>query len=127
MVQSTSLKRTDGGIGSCGCAKIEGLITRSTKHGHATNGISPTYYSWAGMKSRCYDPNHSHFKYYGQMGVKVCDRWLNSFASFLEDMGEKPPGRSLDRIDTYGDYSPANCRWATPKEQAANKRLKVAK
>jgi len=121
LVQAASLKRADG-IGSCGCAKLELLIKRSTKHGHATNGISPTYHSWAGMKARCLDPHSTHYKYYGKKGVKVCDRWRNSFENFLADMGEKPRKRSLDRINTYGDYSPENCRWATPKEQASNKR-----
>jgi len=124
LIQAASLKRTDG-IGSCGCAKLELLINRSTKHGHATNGISPTYHSWAGMNARCSNPRHSHYKYYGKRGIKVCKRWQQSFSAFLTDMGEKPQGKSLDRINTYSHYTPKNCRWATPKEQANNRRKVV--
>ncbi len=72
----------------------------------------PLYETWRGMKQRCRNPNHHAYKYYGGKGVTVCERW-NNFEVFLEDMGSKPVGTSLDRIDSTGIYEPSNCRWAT--------------
>lgn len=107
---------------SCGCLNLEKIRERSTKHGHANEGaISPTYWSWAGMKARCTDPSHKSFQRYGGVGVKVSDDWME-FAKFLADMGEKPEGTSLDRIDNKGDYSKENCRWATAIEQGRNRK-----
>jgi hypothetical protein len=87
---------------------------------------STTYRSWQNMKKRCRDPNGNRFDYYGGRGVRVCKRWRLygvGFMNFLADMGERPPGTTLDRYpDKNGNYEPGNCRWATPEQQARNRR-----
>lgn len=82
---------------------------------------TPTYYTWAGMKARCLNPNHTAYANYGGRGVKVCNRW-NSFENFLADMGHRPDGMELDRVDPNGDYAPGNCRWVTRIENIQNRR-----
>lgn len=77
--------------------------------------------SWVGMWQRCTNPNNAAWKYYGGRGIAVCERWRD-FENFLEDMGEKPPGLSLDRVDVNGNYCKENCRWATRAQQSQNRR-----
>lgn len=94
------------------------------KHGHRGSkhtDRSPTYNTWRAMRSRCQQKSHEMHKYYGAKGVKVHESW-NVFNNFLKDMGKRPHGKTLDRIDPEGDYEPQNCRWATKEEQAKNKR-----
>jgi hypothetical protein len=94
------------------------------KNGRFIIGMSrtPTHKSWSMMKQRCTNPNSNRWSIYGGRGIKVCAEW-QTFAGFFADMGERPEGTSIDRIDPDGNYEPANCRWATAKEQRANRRI----
>ena len=112
---------------SCGCKPHEFYVTQSLNgsvyHGHSKLGKDSIYQIWQSMKQRCYNPNTARYSSYGGRGIKICDRWLNSFLNFLEDMGPRPnPDYSIDRIDVNGDYEPDNCRWATVKIQNENRR-----
>lgn len=91
-----------------------------------THGMSrtATWMSWNSMKSRCNNKNASNFRIYGGRGIKICKRW-NKFENFYKDMGERPEGKFLDRIDCNGNYKPSNCRWATAKENGRNRRRKI--
>lgn len=109
---------------SCGCARkyFKGRKSFAFKHGRI---FTKEYYAWDNMKKRCYVRKHPKYSYYGARGIKVCSRWRKSFKNFYADMGPKPrPSLTLDRRNNDGDYEPENCRWATMKQQARNRRPK---
>lgn len=108
----------EGEATNCGCLTPRGQGFPTTVNGRQTR----EYHSYRGMLGRCYDERHPFFHAYGGRGIRVCSAWLSSFVHFRREMGERPPGTSLDRKNTNGDYVADNCRWATRAEQARNKR-----
>jgi hypothetical protein len=103
---------------SCGCKKVEAWVAKITKHGRHKSKI---YGVWEAMLDRCRNPAHPSYPDYGGRGIRVCGEW-HRFEAFLRDMGEKPEGMSLDRIDNSRDYEPGNCRWTDAKTQTRNTR-----
>lgn len=118
---------TRGKSKSCGCMKYTLQSNALRKHGHTRfDGYTTgTYRSWHAARQRCENPNHKQYDDYGGRGIRFCERWRD-FRNFLSDMGERPEGRTLDRIKVNGDYEPGNCRWATRKEQSLNKRKRTS-
>lgn len=112
---SDNLKK--GRVTSCGGCYKPG--SKNKTHGLST---SSTYHIWATMKARCYNPNNENFHRYGGRGITMCSRWRESFEAFLDDMGERPKGHSIDRINNDLGYGPDNCRWATGADQMRNTR-----
>jgi len=120
----TTARLNYGWTTSCGCWQREApqRSKKNLKHGRYRTS---EYYAWASMKQRCLNPHYHHYKNWGGRGIKVCQRWAESFEAFYADMGPKPsPQHSLDRRNNGGNYSKRNCRWALSKDQAINRRIR---
>lgn len=112
-----------GKIQSCGCYQKEACSLRTTTHGVIKSGkYKREYFIWKGIISRCTDKENAGYKDYGGRGIAVCDRWMDSVLNFIQDMGPRPDGTSVDRINNDGNYEPSNCRWADKHTQANNTR-----
>ncbi len=106
-----------GNSKSCGCLQRETRVFANTTHGMSHTKEHDT---WCDIKKRCGNPNNSHYESYGGRGIKVCDRWRESFENFYADMGSCPKGFSIERVNVNGNYEPSNCKWISMKDQMKN-------
>jgi len=112
-----------GKVQSCGCKRTNSLLKRITKH---SKHLSSEYVSWESMKQRCLNPKCKSYPNYGKRGILICERWINSFQNFFDDLGTKPSkNHSLERLDVNGNYTPENCIWGTKFQQDRNRRSNV--
>ena len=123
----TTSNLRSGQVTSCGCRMVEiarsNAIRRNFIHGHNTiKEKSPTWHSWNSMLKRCRLESHNSYPNYGGRGITICGPWQADFRNFLADMGERPAGTTIDRINNNGNYEPSNCKWSTRSEQQRNKR-----
>uniref|UniRef100_A0AB39BZA2 HNH endonuclease n=1 Tax=Pakpunavirus sp. TaxID=2833053 RepID=A0AB39BZA2_9CAUD len=122
---ATGSDLVSGNTTSCGChKKFTGYVT-NLSHGGASGKMSGAYRSYRTMRQRCLQKTAKRYPEYGGRGISICDHWLSSFENFLADMGERPEGHSLERIDVDANYSPDNCKWIPSSEQARNTRRNV--
>lgn len=111
-----------GTVTSCGCYRREWAVARMTTHGRSQ---TQAHRAWLNMRDRCLNPRAKSWPDYGGRGITICDRWRESFENFYADMGDPPPGTSIDRIDNERGYEPGNCRWTTMDVQGKNRRRVV--
>lgn len=122
VVVAEAHKLRSGKTKSCGCYNRQRVAEMSATHGDAGGAEAPEYRVWANMLARCLNRKHPNYKNYGKRGIKVCKRW-SSYKNFIADVGRRPSSKhTLDRRNNDGNYTPSNCRWATWKQQAQNRR-----